>query len=118
MAEACNTPATAKTAATAARPNILRTAFMMNSPDRHAWAARASRDSPGTSITEDDAGLLPDHPRTKSGLSPGRLDFLLQETMRFAADITGPRIGPGAALVFGGAGRLSLIHISEPTRRT
>src|SRR5437773_11028569 len=50
---------------------------------------------------------LPHHPRTKSGLAPRWRDFLFQETMRLPADVPRPRIGPGPALVFGGAGRLA-----------
>src|SRR6266700_2174830 len=50
---------------------------------------------------------LSHHAGTESGLAPRRLDFLLQETMRLLADISGPRKGPGATLVLGVAGRLA-----------
>src|ERR1700742_4578735 len=51
--------------------------------------------------------MLPDYTGGKAGLAPWRLDFLLQKTVRLAADISRARIGPGPALVVGAAGRLA-----------
>src|SRR6185295_17351383 len=47
------------------------------------------------------------HARGKPGFPPRRLDVLFQEAVRFLAGIAGPRIGPGAAFVVGGAGGLA-----------
>ena len=52
-------------------------------------------------------GLLPHHAGNKPGLAPRRLDVFFQEAVRIFADIAGPRIGPGPALVVGGAGGLA-----------
>src|SRR3984957_9716958 len=50
---------------------------------------------------------LPHHARDKPGLVPRRFYFLLQEAVRFLADITRPRIGPGPAFVVVGTGGLA-----------
>src|SRR5215469_3681188 len=48
--------------------------------------------------------MLPDYARNKSGAAPRRFDVLFQEAMGGFSDIAGPRKGPGAAFVIGGAG--------------
>ena len=50
---------------------------------------------------------LPHHARGKSRLPARRLDVFLQEAVGFLAGVAGPRVGPGAALVVGGAGGLA-----------
>src|SRR5215475_5121093 len=50
---------------------------------------------------------LPHHSRNKSGPAPRWLDVLLQQTARFLAEIALADIGPGPALVVGGAGGLA-----------
>src|SRR5258705_3139 len=50
---------------------------------------------------------LPHHAGRKSRLAARRLDVLFQKAMRFAPGIAGAGIGPGAAFVVGGAGRLA-----------
>src|SRR5439155_207600 len=50
---------------------------------------------------------LAHHAGGKSRAAARRFDLFLQEAMRFLADIAGPGIGPGAALVVGGAGSLA-----------
>src|SRR4051812_6077818 len=55
------------------------------------------------------AATLPHHARGKPGLAPRRLDVFFQITMRIAAGIAGPGIGPGPAFVVGGAGGLALV---------
>src|ERR1700739_3107566 len=46
---------------------------------------------------------LPHHAGNKPGLAPRRLDFLFQEAMGFATDISRPDVGPGPAFGVGGA---------------
>src|SRR3954453_1511434 len=50
---------------------------------------------------------LPHHAGDEPRLAVRRLDVLFQKAVRVAADIARPRIGPGAAFVVGGAGRLA-----------
>src|ERR1700682_1858809 len=52
---------------------------------------------------------LPHHARDEPGLAPRRLDVFFQKTVRGFSGIARPRIGPGPALVVGGAGLLALI---------
>src|SRR3954463_955073 len=53
------------------------------------------------------ATQLPHHARDEPRLAPRRLDVFFQLAVRVATDITGPCIGPGAALVVRVAGRLA-----------
>src|SRR5882724_5486109 len=66
------------------------------------------------SLVRDDGNLLPHHAGREPGFPPWRLDVFLQEAMRFAPGIAGPRIGPGAAFVVGGAGRLAFVVAFAP----
>src|SRR3954471_17525112 len=52
---------------------------------------------------------LPHHPRDKPRPAARRLDDFFQKAVRFPAGIARPRIGPGAAFVVGGAGRLAFV---------
>src|SRR6185437_1746169 len=56
---------------------------------------------------KDELRSSPHHARTEAGPAPRRLDFLFPETVRVPADIAGPREGPGATPVIGGAGGLA-----------
>src|SRR6059058_1610044 len=58
-------------------------------------------------VEEHSVQTLPHHAGRKSRLPPRRLDVFLQKAVRLAPGIAGTRIGPGAAFVVGGAGRLA-----------